>query len=45
MVDTGILNKINLIYQFLKNNSLIFLVLLLIIVILLDLLYGKNKKE
>lgn len=45
MVDTGILNKINLIYKFLKNNSLIFLVLLLIIVILLDLLYGKNKKE
>lgn len=45
MVDTGIFDKISLIYQFLKNNSLIFLILLLIITIILDLLYGKNKKE
>lgn len=45
MVDTGIFDKINLIYQFLKDNSLIFLVLLLIIAIILDLLYGKNKKD
>lgn len=45
MVDTGVFDKINLIYQFLKDNSLIFLVLLLIITIILDLLYGKNKKE
>lgn len=45
MVDTGIFDKINLIYQFLKDNSLIFLVLLLIITIILDLLYGKNKKD
>lgn len=45
MVDTGVFEKINLIYQFLKDNSLIFLILLLIIVIILDLLYGKNKKE
>ena len=45
MVDTGVFEKINLIYQFLKDNSLIFLVFLLIITIILDLLYGKNKKE
>lgn len=45
MVDTGVLDKINLIYQFLKDNSLTFLILLLIIVIILDMLYGKNKKE
>lgn len=45
MVDTGIFDKINLIYQFMKDNSLIFLVLLLIIAIILDLLYGKNKKD
>lgn len=45
MVDTGMFDKINLIYLFLKGNSLIFLVLLLIIAIILDLLYGKNKKE
>lgn len=45
MVDTGVFEKINLIYLFLKDNSLIFLILLLIITIILDLLYGKNKKE
>ena len=45
MVDTGVFEKINLIYQFMSNNSLIFLVLLLIIAIILDLLYGKNKRE
>ncbi len=45
MVDTGMFDKINLIYLFLKDNSLIFLVLLLIVAIILDLLYGKNKKE
>ena len=45
MVDTGVFEKINLIYQFMSDNSLIFLVLLLIIAIILDLLYGKNKRE
>ena len=45
MVDIGFMDKINIIYNFLKSNSLIFLVLLLIIVILLDLLYGNNKKD
>ena len=45
MVDIGFLEKLNLIYEFLKSNSLIFLVLLLILVIILDLLYGKNKKQ
>lgn len=45
MVDINFIDKLNLIYEFLKTNSLIFLVLLLIIVMLLDLLYGKNKQE
>ena len=45
MVDTGIFNKLSLIYKFLKNNSLVFLILLLIITIILDYLYGKNKTE
>lgn len=45
MVDINFIVKLNLIYEFLKTNSLIFLVLHLIIVMLLDLLYGKNKHE
>ena len=45
MVDTGMLDKIILIYKFLMDNSLIFLVLLLVLVMLFDLFYGKNKKE
>ena len=45
MVDNTILNKINIIFNFMKENSLVFLTLLLIIVIVMDLLYGKNKKE
>ena len=45
MVDTTIISKLNLIYDFLKYNNLIFLILLLFIVIVLDLCYGKNKKE
>ena len=45
MVDTTILDKINLIFKFIKDNSLIFMILLLVLVILLDFLYGKNKKE
>ena len=45
MVDTNILNKLNLIYNFLKDNSLISLILILFIVMILDLSYGRNKKE
>lgn len=45
MVDTNIIDKLSLIYKFLSNNSLVFLVILLIVAILLDYLYGKNKLE
>ncbi len=45
MVDTTFLSKINLIYEFLKSNSIIALISLLIVFIIIDLLYGKNKKE
>lgn len=45
MVDTTILNKLGLIYEFLKENSLITLILLLLIVIIMDLCYGRNKKD
>jgi len=45
MVDTTILNKLSLIYSFLLDNSLIFLILLLLIVIILDLFYGRNSKS
>lgn len=45
MVDTTILNKLSLIYEFLKDNSLITLILLLLVVIVLDLLYGNNKRD
>ena len=45
MVDTSIIDKLSLIYKFLKDNSLVFLIILLVIAILLDYLYGKNKKQ
>lgn len=45
MVDINFTDKLNLIYEFIKMNSLIFLILLLIIIIIMDLLYGKNKHE
>lgn len=45
MVEIGLIDKLNIIYEFLKSNSFIFLTLLLIISIILDLLYGKNKRE
>lgn len=45
MVDTTILNKLGLIYEFLKDNSLITLILLLLVVVVIDLLYGNNKKN
>ena len=45
MVDTTLIDKISLVYKFLSNNSLIGLMLLLILVIVMDLMYGKNKKE
>ena len=45
MVDTTILNKLSLIYNFLLDNSLIFLILLLMIVIILDLFYGRNSNS
>lgn len=45
MVDTTILNKINLIYSFIKDNSFIFMILLLVLIILIDLMYGNNSKN
>lgn len=45
MADTTIINKLSLIYDFLKDNSLISLILMLVIVILLDLFYGRNNKN
>ena len=45
MVDTAILNKINLIYSFIKDNSFIFMILLLVLIILIDLIYGNNSKN
>ena len=45
MVDTTIINKISLIFEFLKDNSLIALIMLLLFIIILDLLYGKNIKS
>ena len=45
MVDTGLFDKINLIYKFLKDNSLIFLIILLVVTIILDFLYGSNTKQ
>lgn len=45
MVDTTLLDKLNLIYKFVKDNSFIFLIVLLIIIILLDFIYGNNTKQ
>ena len=45
MVDTTLINKISLVYKFLSDNSFIGLILLLILVIVMDLMYGRNKKE
>ncbi|MBQ3021212.1 MAG: hypothetical protein IJD92_03205 [Bacilli bacterium] len=45
MVEFNLLEKLNIIFDFIKKNSLISLVILLIIVMLLDLFYGKNKKS
>lgn len=45
MVDTTILEKLNLIYKFISDNSFIFLIVLLMLIILLDLIYGKNTKQ
>ncbi len=45
MVDTTLLDKLNLIYKFVKDNSFTFLIILLIIIILLDFIYGNNTKQ
>ena len=45
MVDKGVFSKLGLITKFISNNSFIFLVLLLVLVMIIDLVYGKNKKE
>lgn len=45
MADTTLINKISLVYKFLSDNSLIGLILLLILVIIMDMMYGKNKKD
>lgn len=45
MVDTTLLDKLNLIYKFLSDKSIIMLIILLVIVILLDFIYGNNNKQ
>ena len=45
MVDTTLLDKLNLIYKFVKYNSFTFLIVLLILIILLDFIYGNNTKQ
>lgn len=45
MVDTTLSEKFNLIYKFLSNNSLIFLIILLILAIIIDFMYGNNSKK
>ena len=45
MVDITLLDKLNLIYKFLSDKSIIMLIILLVIVILLDFTYGNNNKQ
>ena len=45
MVDTGFFSKLGLIFKFISNNSLVFLITLLLVIIVMDLMYGKNRKE
>ena len=45
MVDTTLLDKLNLIYKFLSDKSIIMLIILLVIVIILDFTYGNNNKQ
>ena len=45
MVDTTILDKLNLIYKFLSDKSIVMLIILLILIILIDFIYGKNSKQ
>ena len=45
MVDTTLLEKFNLIYKFLSNNSLIFLIILLILALIIAFMYGNNSKK
>lgn len=45
MVDTTLLDKLNLIYKFLSDKSIIMLIMLLVLVILLDFTYGNNNKK
>ena len=44
MVDISIFDKVKLLFNFLKKNSLIVLVILLIGFVIMDLIYGNNKK-
>ena len=44
MVDTTFIEKISLIFKFLKDNYMFSLIMLLIGIIIMDLLYGRNKK-
>ena len=45
MVDITLLDKLNLIYKFLSDKSIIMLIILLVIVIILDFTYGNNNKQ
>ena len=45
MVDITFLEKINLIFNFLKKNSIVLLIILLVVIIIMDLLYGRNSKS
>lgn len=45
MADTTILEKLNLLFKFIKDNSFLILIVVLVLIILVDLLYGKNTKR
>lgn len=45
MVDISLFDKFKLIFEFIKKNYFIGLVILLIGAILIDLIYGNNKKQ
>lgn len=45
MVDTTIINKLNLIYKFISDKSIIMMIIILMLFIIMDLMYGKNNKQ
>lgn len=45
MVDTTIIDKLNLIYKFISDKSIIMMIIILMLFIIMDLMYGKNNKQ